>query len=91
MTSVLNVGVMPSNPVGNQIRNLQSQLDVVKKDLQLLLSAIEGKAPEIYADYLHSKEVIADRDAATRNQTQQAANPARFQATVPQPRRTGRF
>ena len=91
MTSVLNVGVMPSNPVGNQIRNLQSQLDLLKKDHQLLLSAIEGKSPEIYAEYLHSKEVVADRDAAARNQTQQAPAPARFQATVPQPRRTGRF
>jgi len=91
MTSVLNVGVMPSNPVGNQIRSLQTQLDALKKDHQLLLSAIEGKSPEIYNDYLHSKELIADRDAATRNQTQQVTVPARFQATAPQPRRTGRF
>ena len=51
MTSVLNVGVMTRNPVGNQIRSLQAQLDAEKKVVQLLLTALESKSPDVFAEY----------------------------------------
>ena len=67
MTSVLNVGVMPSNPVGNQIRNLQGQLDNARNDLKMLLLAMETKAPEVYAEYVRLKEEAQERiEAANR-------------------------
>ena len=76
---------MSSNPVGNQIRGLQNQIDVLKKDNQLLLSALETKAPEIYADYLRSKEDIQEREIASKQmqQMQQQQQAMKFQPSVP--------
>lgn len=76
MTSVLNVGVMPSNPVGNQIRNLQTQLDNARNDLKVLMLAMETKAPEVFAEYVRLKEEAAERvEAANRpNQLQNQFN-----------------
>ena len=84
MTSVLNVGVMPSNPVGNQIRNLQGQLDAERKDKQMLLLALESKAPEVFAEYMRLKEEAQERtDAQLRAQQQATMAPSRFQPSVP--------
>ena len=55
MTSVLNVGVMTRNPVGNQIRSLQLQLDSEKKNVEILLSALEKQLPEVFAEYVRMK------------------------------------
>lgn len=89
MTSVLNVGVMPQNPVGNQIRSLQAQVDTLRKDSQMLLLALEAKSPEVFAEYVRLKEEAADRaDAANRsqqpqfNQFQQRNQPV-FQSSQP--------
>ena len=72
MTSVLNVGVMPSNPVGNQIRNLQGQLDASRNDFKMLMLALETKAPDVFAEYVRMKEEAQERvDAANRPQQQQ--------------------
>jgi hypothetical protein len=77
MTSVLNVGVMPSNPVGNQIRSLQSQLDAARNDVRTLLLALEAKAPETFAEYVRLKEEAQDRvDAANRPQQTQNQQPS---------------
>ena len=50
MTSVLNVGVMPNNPVGIQVRRLEAALEAERKDKQMLLLALEVKAPEVFAE-----------------------------------------
>lgn len=76
MTSVLNVGVMRGNPVGNQIRFLQTQLDVEKKNGQMLLMAMESKAPEVFAEYNRLK----DAEAAANAPQQQQQQSNRFQA-----------
>ena len=93
MSSVLNVGVMNSNPVGNQIRSLQTQLDALRKDHQLLLLAVETKSPELFAEYGRMKEEIADRaelaQRATQQQQQPAPSSARFVPT--EKVRKGRF
>ena len=69
MTSVLNVGVMPSNPVGNQIRNLQGQLDSARNEIRTLLLALETKAPETFAEYVRLKEEAQERiESANRMQ-----------------------
>lgn len=92
MTSVLNVGVMPSNPVGNQIRSLQSQLDTMKKNHQMLLNAIEVKSPEIFAEYLRSREEASEREAvAQKAQQQQFQPPTQFRPSVPQRGSGSRF
>ena len=67
MTSVLNVGVMRGNPVGNQIRSLQLQLDDEKKNFQMLLSAMEVKAPEVLAEYTSMKEASVQESQNTQN------------------------
>jgi hypothetical protein len=91
MTSVLNVGVMPSNPVGNQIRSLQSLLEAERKDKQMLLLAFETKAPEVFAEYMRLKEEAQERaDAALRAQQAALNPPSRFQPSS-QGRQTGRF
>ena len=63
MTSVLNVGVMRGNPVGNQIRFLQTQLDSEKKNTGMLMMALEAKAPEVFAEYQRLKEAEAVANA----------------------------
>lgn len=89
MTSVLNVGVMPQNPVGNQIRSLQAQVDTLRKDNQMLLLALEAKSPEVFAEYVRLKEEAAERaEAANRpqqqfNQFQQQRNQPVFQPSQP--------
>jgi hypothetical protein len=81
---------MNSNPVGNKIRGLENQLEASRKDFQLLLSAIETKSPEIFAEYGRMKEEIADRaELAQRATQQQAPQNTRFVA-VEKPRK-GRF
>ena len=76
MTSVLNVGVMPNNPVGIQIRRLESALEAERKDKAMLLLALETKAPEVFAEYVRLKEEEqAARDAAARA-AEAARNPA---------------
>jgi hypothetical protein len=59
---------MPQNPVGNQIRSLQAQVDTLRKDNQMLLLALEAKAPEAFAEYVRLKEEAAE---AARPQQQQ--------------------
>ena len=81
MTSVLNVGVMPSNPVGNQIRSLQNQLDIMKKNHQMLLTAVEAKSPEIFAEYLRNREEISEREAVAQKAQQQQQ--MQFRPSVP--------
>ena len=46
---------MTRNPVGNQIRSLQSQLDAEKKVVQMLLSALESKSPDVFNEYASLK------------------------------------
>jgi hypothetical protein len=76
MTSVLNVGVMGSNPVGNQIRRLEQALENERKDKQMLLLALETKAPDVFGEYIRLKEEAEERLAAatraanTMNQSQ---------------------
>jgi hypothetical protein len=80
MSSVLNVGVMARNPVGNQIRRLETSLEAERKDKAMLLLALETKAPEVFAEYMRMKEDAEER-AAEVVRTQQAAlnPPQRFQ------------
>jgi hypothetical protein len=76
MTSVLNVGVMRGNPVGNQIRFLQTQLDTERKNSAMLMTAMEAKAPEVFAEYQRLKEA---ENAPPTQQTQQTQQGGRFQ------------
>jgi hypothetical protein len=77
MTSVLNVGVMRGNPVGNQIRFLQTQLDAEKKNTTMLMTAMEAKAPEVFAEYQRLKE--AENNVNNPSQQQQQQQSGRFQ------------
>lgn len=78
---------MPMNPVGNQIRSLQTQLDAAKKETQILLVALEAKAPDVYAEYMRMKEETSEAAARAAAPAQQ---PSRFQSTTPA-RSNGRF
>jgi hypothetical protein len=78
MTSVLNVGVMPNNPVGIQVRRLEAALEAERKDKQMLLLAFETKAPEVYAEYIRLKEEAEERAAAAQRAQQLASQPQRF-------------
>lgn len=83
MTSVLNVGVMPNNPVGIQVRRLEAAIEAERKDKQMLLLALETKAPEVFAEYMRLKEE-AEEMALAAQRAQQAANqPTRYQSSVP--------
>ena len=75
MTSVLNVGVMPTNPVGNQIRSLESALEAERKDKAMLLLALETKAPTIYTEYVRLKEEEGARLEAASRAAELARNP----------------
>jgi len=80
MSSVLNVGVMRSNPVGNQLRRLETALEAERKDKQMLLLALETKAPEVFAEYVRLKEEAEERAANLLRAQQAALNPPqRFQ------------
>jgi len=80
MSSVLNVGVMRSNPVGNQIRRLEAALDSERKDKAMLLLALETKAPEVFAEYMRLREEAEEAAAAVVRAQQAALNPPqRFQ------------
>jgi len=83
MSSVLSAGVMRSNPVGNQIRRLETALETERKDKQMLLLALEAKAPEVFAEYMRLREEAEERVAAATRAQQAALNPPtqRFQAT----------
>ena len=91
MTSVLNVGVMRGNPVGNQIRFLQTQLDSEKKNTGMLMSALESKAPEVFAEYQRLKEAEAVANAPPQQQQQSGRfqQPTPFQASQPVARNPG--
>jgi len=72
---------MSNNPVGNQIRSLQAQLENERKDKAMLLLAFETKAPEVFAEYMRLREEAQERaDAAVRAQQQQQnrTTPQRF-------------
>jgi hypothetical protein len=81
MSSVLNVGVMRSNPVGNQIRRLETALDTERKNTQMLMMALEAKAPDVFAEYMRLKDDAEERIASANRaqQNQGAAPPQRFQ------------
>jgi len=83
MSSVLSAGVMRSNPVGNQIRRLETALEAERKDKQMLLLALEAKAPEVFAEYMRLREEAEERVAAATRAQQAALNPPtqRFQAS----------
>lgn len=68
MTSVLNgMGYQNgTNPLGNQLRNTQRDLDNTKSDLKMLLGVLEQKAPEIYNEYKRLKDDQAERAAMER-------------------------
>jgi hypothetical protein len=83
MTSVLNVGVMSGNPVGNQIRRLDAALEAERKDKQVLLLALETKAPEVFAEYMRIKDEAEERAQAALRAQQLASQPQRFQSSVP--------
>lgn len=93
MTSVLNVGVMRSNPVGNQIRLLQTQLDSEKRNNIMLMSAMESKAPEVFAEYRRLKDEETALNAPPSNGQQQSNNRAQqqqsFQSSQPAARNPG--
>jgi hypothetical protein len=90
MTSVLNVGVMSSNPVGNQIRRLDALLEAERKDKQVLLLALETKAPEVFAEYIRLKDEAEERVAAAQRAAQMASQPQRFMNSTPRGNQ-GRF
>ena len=90
MTSVLNVGVMSSNPVGNQIRRLEALLEAERKDKQVLLLALETKAPEVFAEYIRLKDEAEERVAAAQRAAQMASQPQRFMNSTPRGNQ-GRF
>jgi hypothetical protein len=83
MTSVLNVGVMSSNPVGNQIRRLDALFEAERKDKQILLLALETKAPEVFAEYIRLKDEAEERIAAAQRAAQMASQPQRFMNSTP--------
>jgi len=91
MTSVLNVGVMPNNPVGIQIRRLEVALENERKDKQMLLLALETKAPEVFAEYARMKEEAEERAQAAQRAQQMQNQPQRFVSSTPSRSVNGRF
>jgi hypothetical protein len=91
MSSVLNVGVMPTNPVGNQIRRLENTLEAERKDKQMLLIALEAKAPEVFAEYMRLKEEAEERALAAQRAAQAAQQAQRFVSSQPTNRGGGNF
>ncbi len=91
MTSVLNVGVMTGNPVGNQIRRIDGLLEAERKDKQMLLLALETKAPEVFAEYMRLKDEAEERAQAALRAAQLASQPQRFVASNPRANQGSRF
>ena len=91
MTSVLNVGVMPNNPVGIQLRRLENTLDAERKDKQMLLMALEIKAPEVFTEYMRLKEEAEERVLAAQRASQASQQSQRFVASQPASRGNGNF
>ena len=89
MTSVLNTGMMPINPVGNTIRRLEAALEAERKDKLLLLSALETVQPDVISEYVRLKEEqVAKAEAAA---AALAAAEAAKKAQPTAPVRTRRF
>lgn len=91
MTSVLNVGVMSGNPVGNQIRRLEATIETVRNENKMLLAAFESKAPEVHAEYMRLKEEEAERVAAAQRQAQGFTQQSRFPPQIQGRQSGGRF
>lgn len=88
MTSVLNgMGYQGNNPIGNQIRNLQRELDNSKKDLQMLLEVLQEKNPEVYSGYKSMKEAQAAKLAEERARAADEARRAAMQNSFSMNRR----
>jgi hypothetical protein len=68
---------MRGNPVGNQIRFLQTQLDAEKKNNTMLMTALETKAPDVFTEYQRLKDADAAANAPPPVVQQQQSN--RFQ------------
>jgi hypothetical protein len=83
MTSVLNVGVMGNNPVGNQIRRLEQALESERKDKQMLLLALETKAPDVFVEYIRLKEEAEERAAAAVRAANAMNQPQRYVQSQP--------
>jgi hypothetical protein len=91
MSSVLIVGVMPNNPVGNQIRRLENALENERKDKQMLFMALETKAPEVFAEYMRLKEEAEERALAAQRAAQASQQAQRFVSSQPVNRGGGNF
>ena len=88
MTSVLNgMGYQGGNPLGNQIRSLQRELDNSKKDLQMLLDVLQEKNPEVYNGYKTLKETQATKLAEERARAAEEARRAAMQNSFSMNRR----
>lgn len=88
MTSVLNgMGYQGNNPIGNQIRNLQRELDNSKKDLQMLLDVLQEKNPEVYNGYKSLKDAQAAKLAEERARAAEEARRASMQSNFMMNRR----
>lgn len=74
---------MPTNPVGNQIRRLESALESERKDKQMLLMALEAKAPDAFAEYMRLKEEAEERALAAQRAAQAAQQAQRFMPSQP--------
>jgi peptidoglycan hydrolase CwlO-like protein len=81
MTSVLNgMGYQGNNPIGNQIRSLQRELDNSKKDLQMLLDVLQEKNPEVFNGYKSLKDAQAAKLAEERARAADEARRASMQS-----------
>jgi hypothetical protein len=83
---------MRGNPVGNQIRFLQTQLDAEKKNNTMLMTALEAKAPEVFGEYQRLKEAEAATNAPPQQQAQQSGRfqqQQQFQPSQPVARNPG--
>jgi hypothetical protein len=82
MSSVLQANMMQTNPVGNQIRRLDAALAAERADKQMLLLALETKAPEVFSEYMRLRDEAAEKAAATQRAQQQQQAAQRFQPSV---------
>jgi hypothetical protein len=84
MSSVLQANMMQTNPVGNQIRRLDAALAAERADKQMLLLALETKAPEVFSEYMRLRDEAAEKAAMAQRAQQLQQQPQRFQASVRQ-------
>ncbi len=82
MSSVLQANMMQTNPVGNQIRRLDAALAAERADKQMLLLALETKAPEVFSEYMRLRDEAAEKAAATQRAQQVQQQAQRFQPSV---------